>query len=352
MVKNLGEIVNLELTMDNAPGRLKQREILLHVLVLEELVHLVACDDALSGLAVKKLLLNVLDGLTRTALLSKRSADLEVSATSAGGDEIGHTGRLDCKSVNIGFGEESLGEVDHLQHASSHNGGLGVISPVLALDETGAKSNNVLESSSDGNSGNVLDTSHVEVGSVEQSLENLVGHIALAKEVLGSVVSHGGLGVLLQSNLGGEVGSRENSTVQTGEVLDDVRKKVDSLRGHVQTLEAGDCSSLGVDVALELLADTGQELMGQVEDDDVGALDGLEKVWLGDQVVRKFDFGQVSHVFVLGVENVGQVLAVDLFFSDPDLDLIVEELGVSSAVFGDDFSNSSSPELVNGREWP
>lgn len=349
MVKNVGKILNLELSVDNAPGGLKQREVLLHVLVLEQLVHLVACDDALGGLAVEKLLLHVLDGLARAALLAKRSAHLEVSAAGARGDEIGHTGRLDCKSVNIGFGEEPLGEVDHLQHASSHDGGLGVVTPVLALDESGAESNNVLESSSDGDSGHVLHTSHVEVGSVEQRLEHVVGHIALAKEVLGSVVGHGGLGVLFQSNLGGEVGARENTTVQTGEVLNHVRQQVDALGGHVQTLEAGDGSSLGVDVALELLADTSEELMGQVEHNDVGALDGLDEIRLGNQVVRKFDFGEVSHVFVLGVEDVGQVLAVDLLFSHPDLDLGVKELRVSSAVFGDDFGDGGSPGLVRKR---
>lgn len=233
MVKNLGEIINLELTVDNAPGGLEQREVLLHVLVLEQLVDLVACDDALGGLAVEKLLLHVLDGLAGAALLSECSADLEVSASSARGDEIGHTGRLDCKSVNISFGEESLGEVDHLKHASSHNCGLGVVSPVLALDETGAKGNNVLKGTSDGDTGDVLNASHMEVGSVEQSLEHIVGHITLAKEVLGSVVSNGSLGVLLQSDLGGEVSPGQNTAVETGLVLDNVGEQVNTLGGDI-----------------------------------------------------------------------------------------------------------------------
>lgn len=186
----------------------------------------------------------------------------------------------------------------------------------------------------------------MEVGSVEQRLEHLVGHIAVAKEVLGSVVGHGGLGVLLQGDFGGEVGSREDSTVQTGLVLNDVGEEVDTLGSHVQTLEAGDGSSLGVDMALELLAHTSQELMGQVEDDDVGALHGLEQIRLGNEVVGQLDLWQVSHVFVLRVEDVGEVLAVDLFLSDPDADFVFKEFGVGGSVFGDDFGDGGSPELV------
>lgn len=107
-------------------------------------------------------------------------------------------------------------------------------------------------------------------------------------------------------------------------------------------------------MALELLADTSQELMGQVEDNDVGTLDGLEQIRLGDQVVRKFDFREVSHVLVLSVENVGQVLAVDLLFSNPDSNLGLKELGVSSAVLGDNLGDGGSPDvsMVSGGEWP
>lgn len=83
VVENLRQIINLELSMDNAPGGLKQREVLLHVLGLKQLVNLVACDDSLSTLSIEQLLLHVLDGLSGAALLSKCSADLEVSASGA-----------------------------------------------------------------------------------------------------------------------------------------------------------------------------------------------------------------------------------------------------------------------------
>lgn len=52
-------------------------------------------------------------------------------------------------------------------------------------------------------------------------------------------------------------------------------------------------------MAFHLVAEAADELMGEVEDEDAGVMDGLFKGGCGDQVGRERDIGQVLDVLML-----------------------------------------------------
>jgi hypothetical protein len=54
-------------------------------------------------------------------------------------------------------------------------------------------------------------------------------------------------------------------------------------------------------------------LMRQHKDEGVGALDGLGQVRFGNNVVAEGDPGQVFHILVLLVDDLGQLAALELF---------------------------------------
>lgn len=59
--------------------------------------------------------------------------------------------------------------------------------------------------------------------------------------------------------------------------------------------------------------------MGHTEDDEGSVLDDVLQVGHGDQVSGQGDVGEVSRVLVRSVDDVGQLLAVDLWDVNPGL---------------------------------
>jgi len=86
-----------------------------------------------------------------------------------GGDQVSDTGALLQESLLLDIIEELLAEVLHLNQTDSHDSGcllayalrliceltLGVVSVVQAIDESGGNSDNVLQRSTQGNTGNL-----------------------------------------------------------------------------------------------------------------------------------------------------------------------------------------------------
>jgi hypothetical protein len=96
-------------------------------------------------------------------------------------------------------------------------------------------------------------------------------------------------------------------------------------------------------MALQLLQDPRQELVWQVEHNQVGAFDGLDDVRHRDQVFGQFDTGQVLDVFVSGVDDLGQVGAVDFLFKNPHVDEMGEQVWSGGSVLGDNLGDGGTP---------
>ena len=77
-----------------------------------------------------------------------------------------------------------------------------------------------------------------------------------------------------------------------------------------------------------------QELVGQAEDEEVGAVAALAEVGHGPDVGREGSAGEVLDVLVLLVDDVREVAAVDLLLEDPHPDLLLE-LGALGRVSAD-----------------
>lgn len=63
-------------------------------------------------------------------------------------------------------------------------------------------------------------------------------------------------------------------------------------------------------MTLELVADIVDELMGQVEDENGRVLDGVVDGGVGDEVVGEGDAGEVFDVFVVVVDDAGELLGL------------------------------------------
>ena len=92
--------------------------------------------------------------------------------------------------------------------------------------------------------------------------------------------------------------------------------------------------------------------MRKIEDEDRGAFDGVLDRRVGDEVLRESNVRKVFDVFVVGVDDVGQLLGRitlggivmgrgfgngDLFFVHPHLDLLFEDVGMLFRILCDDF---------------
>lgn len=96
-------------------------------------------------------------------------------------------------------------------------------------------------------------------------------------------------------------------------------------------------------MALQLGDDSWEELVGDVEDDDVCALDGVEQVWISHQILWQLDVWQVLDVLVLCVDDVGEVLAANGLLEDPHVDSCGKEILVDGRVLGDDLGDGGAP---------
>lgn len=80
--------------------------------------------------------------------------------------------------------------------------------------------------------------------------------------------------------------------------------------GDVDAFDAGDAAGVGQDVSGKLLAEVVDELVGKVEDEDCGVLDGGFDGGVGDDVFGQGDRRQVFDVFVDMVDEGGELLGL------------------------------------------
>jgi hypothetical protein len=105
---------------------------------------------------------------------------------------------------------------------------------------------------------------------------------------------------------------------------------------------------------VDLLANICNKLVGQVEDENGGVLDGGANVRVGDNVGRQGDAWQILDVLVMLVDHLGELLRLvanrfvivlgvfgdgHVFLIDPHLDLFLEDVFVCAGVLGKDFGN-------------
>ena len=305
--------LNKELTVNSS----EQRELVLHALLLQELVDLNSGQGTLKLLAVELGLLDLLNGLVA---LHAVLGTAEVTTTAGASDQIGDTGTLFGEGALLdGSAEETVTEADHLHQTNTHDGRLGVVTPAHTDDPAGGNGNHVLQSTANGDTGDIVDDTDVEVRAVEQRLQHSVIHgrvvrgerlqlnlgqvarnilvLELHQVGLGGgggrglgvqvwrVVSDGGLAPLLQSNLVGDVGTGKSTTVDTQSLANGLREQADSVLLDVNTLDTRDTTGVWQDLALDGLAGLVDELMGEVEDEDSAVLHGILQRRVRVQVV-------------------------------------------------------------------
>lgn len=378
----------------------KERVVLLLAPRLQKAVDLLRRARTLEQLTVQLAFLNFLHA---QPLGHGHPGALEVSATTARGNQIRHAGRLLGERPRVHrLTKEFLSKVNHLQQTHAHDGGLGVVTPAATVDEAGSQRNNVLQGAAQRDTGDVGDHADVEVGAVEEVLEDLVvqgrvlggygGELRLGGAAAGVLVLHvngcqgreavaavdvgvrgggtrsrgarvihgrgvvgdGGLGPLLGGDFGGNVGAGEGTAVDAEAVTDPFREKGDAVVGDVDALDAGDAASKGQDVTVELLADIADKLVGKIEDEDGGILDGVLQGGVRDDVVGELDTGQVFCVLVVFVDDGGQLLGLlaeggivvrgcrvesDILLVHPHVHIFFEQVGEGLCVFGNDLGN-------------
>ena len=188
-----------------------------------------------------------------------------------------------------------------------------------------------------------------------------VGGGGLGVEV-GGIVGNGGLGPLFARNLVRNVGTRESTTVDSKGVANGLGEQMRTLLVHINTLDAGDTTGEGQDLALDLLAGLDDELVRQVEHQDGAILDGIDDVGVCDQVGWQVDTRKVLDVLMGLVDDLCQGLRalaerrgrvvvtrvlgdLNLFLEHPHLDLLLEERRVAGSIFSDDLGDSASPGI-------
>lgn len=68
--------------------------------------------------------------------------------------------------------------------------------------------------------------------------------------------------------------------------------------------------------------------MGHDKDEDRCALDGLEDLWYGDNVLGQLNVWQVANVLVCAVDDLGQLAAVDRLLVHPHVDRLLKQAAV------------------------
>lgn len=125
-------------------------------------------------------------------------------------------------------------------------------------------------------------------------------------------------------HLVGDVGAHEDGGVAAKLLPDQVGDQHDALVVKVDALDGGERLVVGPEHRLHRLDHGLEELVRGAEDDHGGAARGLGQVGHRDHVGRQRALGQVLDVHVLGVDDVGQVLAVDLLLVHKHAHLVVE----------------------------
>lgn len=98
-----------------------------------------------------------------------------VSTSGTGGDQISDAGRFHGEGVGVdGVREEAIAEFSHFQETNSHNGGFGIVTPTQTVDPTGGDGNDVFQSTTQRDTGDVRHHSDVKVSSVEELFQEVV----------------------------------------------------------------------------------------------------------------------------------------------------------------------------------
>lgn len=282
------------------------------VLLGEDVVHVLSGRGSLKLLSVQHLLLELVKRLSGCDV---GLGHLTVTATGAGGNQIGNTARFE-EGLIFDIGVKHLGELAHFVESNADDSSLGVIAELESIDQSTANGDNVLEGTAQFDTDDIRDNVDSEGWGVEDIAEELA--------VSPVSVSDGGLAELLLGNLVGNVGTAENTGGDSEGFLDHVGDETETIGVDVDTLDQGDSLAVGGNPALELLANACDKLMGDNKDKHGGISASLQKVGAGNNVRRQLDAGKVFDVLMLGVNDLGQVLTVDFLLKDPHLDLVVK----------------------------
>ena len=150
----------------------QEREFTLLAPGFQEMKYLLRRADPLQHLTVQFLLLHLLN--TDLPLHAHfRAAVVPASTTTR--DEIRYTGTFLRESLRLHVvAEEHLSEFHHFEESDAHDGCFGVVAPAETGDESRGDGDNVFESAPERDAGNVGDHLDVEIGAVEESLDDVV----------------------------------------------------------------------------------------------------------------------------------------------------------------------------------
>jgi hypothetical protein len=162
----------------------------------QEVVNLFGSGGTLQFLALEQV---PLDGLPGSTGSDKVLGTLCVSSTSAGGDQVCHTGALLGKGGSLRSREKFGGELGHFLQTDSDDGGLGVASQLHAVDETGSQCDDVLERTSKRDTADVFDRVNLELLRVEDRVPQ--------QRVVMCRATDGGLTELLSGDFKRDVGA-------------------------------------------------------------------------------------------------------------------------------------------------
>lgn len=212
---------------------------------------------------------------------------LTVTATGAGGNQIGNTARFE-EGLIFDIGVKHLGELAHFVESNADDSSLGVIAEptggkigervkeidkltgsqtkqqdtyfdnsekrylLESIDQSTANGDNVLEGTAQFDTDDIRDNVDSEGWGVEDIAEELA--------VSPVSVSDGGLAELLLGNLVGNVGTAENTGGDSEGFLDHVGDETETIGVDVDTLDQGDSLAVGGNPALELLANACDKL--------------------------------------------------------------------------------------------
>ncbi|GIX66266.1 cell-cycle-associated protein kinase PRP4, putative [Babesia caballi] len=287
-------------------------------------------------LPAKHLLLNVVPRLL-ASVLGKLSGATHIATANAGGDQVRNAGALEDNLLAVVV-EELAREVVNLPETQTHDGRLGVAAEAQTVAEAGGNGDGVLDGAEDLDGGDAGHAVDLEVGPVEELLEQQRKLLVLG------IVANGGLAELLKGNVGGDVGAGEGQAGHTELALNGVGEADDVTAGELNTLDKADEAGAGLQrTELLHLPDGGvDELVRKDDREDVALLDALLHVRNSQQVGGQLDPGQVLLVLMVGVDDLAELAPLELLFQHPDADGVVE-LRVPRGVLGYELGRCSTP---------
>merc|ERR1719278_2319928 len=108
---------------------------------------------------------------------------------------------------------------------------------------------------------------------------------------------------------------------------------------YCKALDQGQALSRGFQLALQGSAGPPNELVGQDKDEEVCVLCSDRDVRESDDVLRKSAARKIFHIFVLRVDDLGQLATVHLLFKHPHGHLFLESVRKSGCIVTNKSSN-------------